>query len=458
MIGKINKKYKTLKEETDNENFELIGLRSLVNGLEKDRNLLRAEIERIKPEQAISIAAKSHDTLDGFIGALTSLVAKNLGDAKELTIFKTISKNEKANNPLIHYVTDNYSELFMVFSESGGEILNSEIPTNESLPGAKFGVRNISVENHHTELHIIGELGLTTKNRSRKPIGTIKLITRRIDREKEISKKMATEMLKAKVAGVSLDTINVKEALSNRMPQRLDTKKCFLELACRLGTESEHVGVLKISFNTHGVDINDKIGIWEHLTASTSQHIAQAIRGQNFQERAIKDGLTGLYNKRYMLEFLEESFANTKDIHTDLSLIMIDIDHFKAVNDTYGHMTGDIVLKGVAEEIANAARTTDVAFRYGGEEMGFILTAQNAKNAMNLANRVRKKIEKQSFVGEKGDIVKVTISLGVSHYTDDMTSYEDLISRSDEALYYSKEHGRNMAVAWGKKKMSIRKN
>ncbi|MHC4872267.1 MAG: GGDEF domain-containing protein [Planctomycetota bacterium] len=457
-LGTLFKNYNTMQAEYEDDKFEFTGLKNLVEGLEKDRNLLRMELERIKPEQALSSAAQAHDTLDDFIASLTSLVARNLSDAREMTIFKTDEQREVRNIPMAHYRTDNSSELFLVFTAGGGEILEAEISENSSIPASKFGIRNINVENHHTEIHISAELGFTTADRRRKPVGNVRFKAKRINQESETDKNTAKDILKAQVASVSLDSINVNEALTTRMPQRFDSKREILELACRLGTESEHIGIVKVSFNTRGIDINEKVQVWEHLTASSAQHIARAIRGQGFQERAIKDGLTGLYNKSYMLECLESSFENTRENGVDLSLIMIDIDHFKSVNDTYGHMTGDIVLKGVAGEIASAARATDVAFRYGGEEMGFILSGQNARKALNLANRVRKKIEKQSFVGEKGDIIKVTISLGVSHYTEDMKTHEDLISRSDQALYYSKENGRNLAVAWGSKKMSVRKS
>lgn len=457
LIGVFNRKYRDIKIRYNEDKFELNGLQNLVEGLEKDRKLLRAEIERLKPEQALSLTAKAHDTLDGFISSLTSLIGRNLSDAREMTIFKAV-KDSEDNIPLAHYNRDPSSELFMVFTPAGSEIMAKELQVGTPINAGKFGIRSITVENHHTETHITAELGFTVEDRSRKAIGNVRYIAARINREEEVDKKVAKDMLKAKVATTVIDSINVEEALTHRMPQRFDSQREMLEISCRLGTENEHIGVVKVWFNITGVDLKEKVGIWEHLIASTSRHIAQAIRGQVFQERAIKDGLTGLYNKSYMIECLSNAFQNTIESGVDLSLIMIDIDHFKSVNDTYGHMTGDIVLKGVAHVISSAARATDVAFRYGGEEMGFILSGQNARKALTLANRVRKMVEKQSFVGEKGDIIKVTISLGVSHYTDDMDSYEELVSRADQALYYSKENGRNMAVAWGNKKMSVRKN
>lgn len=181
------------------------------------------------------------------------------------------------------------------------------------------------------------------------------------------------------------------------------------------------------------------------------------MRGHGFQMRAIKDGLTGLYNKSYMWEKLEAAFQSACETGMELSVVMVDIDKFKNVNDTYGHQTGDIILKGVAEVMANAARASDFVFRYGGEEMGFILSGQNARKALSMANRVRKKVEEEKHVGEKGDILSVTISLGVSHFSKDLETAEELLSRADQALYHAKENGRNMAVAWGHKKMSVRR-
>jgi diguanylate cyclase (GGDEF)-like protein len=318
----------------------------------------------------------------------------------------------------------------------------------EPLKSRKFGVRNVEIKEHNTETVVTGELGFTLPNRIRKTVGKVKLNLPKADLDLTTDIEQAKERLKSEILSVHMDNENVEEALTRPLPQRFDTARNILDISCKMGTESEIIGVIKVGFDTDGIDIKERIEIWEPLLASASNHVARALRGQGFQERAIKDGLTGLYNKSYMLDSLQAAFERSIESGEDLSLIMIDIDHFKGVNDTYGHMTGDIILKGVAQLMASAARATDIAFRYGGEEMGFILSGQNARKALTLANRVREKVEKAVFTGEKRETISVTISLGVAHHTKDMKSADELLSRADEALYYSKEHGRNQATAW----------
>ena len=160
----------------------------------------------------------------------------------------------------------------------------------------------------------------------------------------------------------------------------------------------------------------------------------------------IIDGLTGAHNKRYFLEFLEREIARCSRYGRPLSLLIFDIDHFKKINDTHGHLTGDTVLKGVSETLKQTLRATSTAYRYGGEEIAIILPLSSREDARTFAERLRKKIEAQSFTSETGQKLKVTVSLGAAEYGNEMTDFKELISQADTALYRAKQSGRNQTV------------
>jgi diguanylate cyclase (GGDEF)-like protein len=125
---------------------------------------------------------------------------------------------------------------------------------------------------------------------------------------------------------------------------------------------------------------------------------------------------------------------------------MADIDHFKAINDTYGHQAGDAVLRGVGAMISEMVRSTDVAGRYGGEEFVLIQPQNAIDGAEVLAGRIREAVEAASFLEPGGSEIKVTMSLGVAEYRSEMTSPEDLVGAADHALYAAKDRGRNRVI------------
>lgn len=161
---------------------------------------------------------------------------------------------------------------------------------------------------------------------------------------------------------------------------------------------------------------------------------------------AIKDGLTRIYNRRYFMEAIEKEFDYNIRNHVGLGLILFDIDHFKEVNDTYGHPAGDFILKHLAQLIENEARGYDLFARYGGEEFVFMMRGGTAEAAMALAERVRRSIESHTFHYDDVDL-KVTASLGVSFWAgeDAITSADELIDAADRQLYEAKHTGRNCA-------------
>lgn len=168
---------------------------------------------------------------------------------------------------------------------------------------------------------------------------------------------------------------------------------------------------------------------------------------------SVVDGLTGLYNRRHFEYNLEREFLRIKRYPSELSLAMIDIDHFKNVNDTYGHQFGDYVLKEISNIIASSFRKTDMIYRYGGEELTIILTETSLEAAVIPLERLREKVESHKF-SYNGQETHLTISIGVSYSFVDIQSQEDLVEAADKALYKAKEDGRNKLVAFGHEKFN----
>jgi len=154
------------------------------------------------------------------------------------------------------------------------------------------------------------------------------------------------------------------------------------------------------------------------------------------------DPLTGLYNRQAILGKLHELINHAKRYKEDFSLSMLDIDHFKKVNDRYGHLTGDEVLEKIASLIYRNMRDTDIVGRYGGEEFIIILPQADSSAAMVVAERIRNIIENAEMKDSAGNVFAITVSLGLSIWEQGEDAYS-LISRADEALYNAKENGRN---------------
>lgn len=163
--------------------------------------------------------------------------------------------------------------------------------------------------------------------------------------------------------------------------------------------------------------------------------------------QAIRDPLTGLFNRRYLEESLEREIAKSKRHKTPLGLIMLDIDHFKVFNDTYGHLAGDVVLTNLSDVLVTYSRREDIACRYGGEEFVLVLPGTSVGVAKHRAEELRNIVESRKSVKyEKEKLPSVTISLGVAVLPEHGTSREKLLAVADEALYSAKNAGRNKVV------------
>ncbi|WP_206019659.1 sensor domain-containing diguanylate cyclase [Pseudomaricurvus alkylphenolicus] len=157
------------------------------------------------------------------------------------------------------------------------------------------------------------------------------------------------------------------------------------------------------------------------------------------------DKLTGLFNRGYWQEKLSEAVQLHARYETAHSLILFDIDHFKRVNDSYGHQAGDEVIRQVADSAAQSARVMDVVGRYGGEEFGIILPETDAEGARVLGERLRQEVETLQIPFEREQLT-VTISLGIASLNSSMLDEDKWLQAADEALYQAKEQGRNQVV------------
>ena len=171
------------------------------------------------------------------------------------------------------------------------------------------------------------------------------------------------------------------------------------------------------------------------------------VEGLNSQLETISriDGLTGLYNRRYWQERFEREFKLSSRNKSAMSLIMLDIDHFKAVNDCYGHLTGDEVIRNISDIIRKSVRETDIAGRYGGEEFVVLLPDTLCANAVTVAERIRKSVMSTLVKYEEHELT-YTCSLGVAEKIPTYTRPQMWIEASDKALYVAKESGRNKVV------------
>ena len=194
---------------------------------------------------------------------------------------------------------------------------------------------------------------------------------------------------------------------------------------------------------THFVSVTEDI--------SVRKAVEEKIRVLNseLEQLAMTDFLTGLFNRRFFIQRSTDEVKRAKRNAEPLALLMLDFDEFKKVNDTFGHETGDLALQQVASVMSTSLREIDILGRMGGEEFAVLLPNTSLEEALLLAERVRQSIENISFEKIKGEL-KITASIGVASFTDEMSDIDDLIRNADNALYQAKANGRNCVVAYNK--------
>lgn len=201
----------------------------------------------------------------------------------------------------------------------------------------------------------------------------------------------------------------------------------YMQQSCTMGPLREENNVIKYLF-------------------ITVQDVTEITDFENkLLDMSIKDGLTGVFNRRFFDGRLKEEFERHKRHARPLSLIFLDIDFFKEINDKYGHQCGDFILKSLSKKVADEIRKIDILARYGGEEFCCLLLETDLPVAFHVAERLRKIIAEHKF-NFRNHSIRITISLGISELKEGIDSPDVLLKKSDDALYKAKRTGRNKAV------------
>lgn len=216
-----------------------------------------------------------------------------------------------------------------------------------------------------------------------------------------------------------------------------------------LAAQGETLGILYIECPTSLIAVDTERNLENlQLLAETA---AMSIAGLNLRSRlehqSIRDGLTDLFNRHFMEISLDREVRRAARNHTELSVLMLDVDHFKQFNDTYGHEAGDLILRGVGDIFRRSVRSEDIICRYGGEEFIVILPDTGQEAAMERAETIRSEVSRMRMRFHGDALREVTISIGVAVYPLSGETLEELLRASDRALYAAKHAGRNQVVA-----------
>jgi len=208
------------------------------------------------------------------------------------------------------------------------------------------------------------------------------------------------------------------------------------------------LGVLEIVNKiNHEPFTKDDLALILRIVDHAAIAIERAALYQKMAELSVTDDLTKLFNTRYLNRTLEIELARSLRHHTSLSLIFMDIDHFKNINDNYGHLVGSKLLVEMGQLLLKSLRTVDIVARYGGDEFVMVLPQTSPKNAIQIAERMRRSIEHNVFLKKDGYSFKITASFGVASYPESARSKEDLMKLADEAMYRVKNQTRNGVYA-----------
>ncbi|MBI4209859.1 MAG: diguanylate cyclase [Deltaproteobacteria bacterium] len=247
---------------------------------------------------------------------------------------------------------------------------------------------------------------------------------------------------------------NLKEIRKQRLvlSKEFPLGGVFSLLLVPLISQKEKIGGLVFMSSKPGAFTDFELHFFELLGHQVSMAMENAKIHQTVEEMAITDGLTGLYNHRHFKQLLEQEFRRVQRYQEPLSLILVDVDFFKKVNDQYGHPAGDALLRQMASLLRQQLRQVDFVARYGGEEFVLLLPKTDRRNCFELAERLRKRVEKEIFhyAGSQpgqGEIItfQVTVSLGCATFPQDASNPSELLERTDRALYAAKQSGRNRA-------------
>ncbi len=216
-------------------------------------------------------------------------------------------------------------------------------------------------------------------------------------------------------------------------------------LCVPLAAHGRTLGVLSVSCEeaNESAQLDMHSGILERLAEISSMWLAGLNLLQHLENESIRDGLTNLFNRRFMEIALDRELRLATRKMSALSLLMLDIDHFKRLNDTFGHEAGDEVLRGVGKILSESVRSEDIACRYGGEEFLVILPATEAETALMRAEDIRERVASMRLASQGTPLKDITVSIGVSTFPRAGKTVGDLVGAADRALYAAKIGRRN---------------
>jgi diguanylate cyclase (GGDEF)-like protein len=229
----------------------------------------------------------------------------------------------------------------------------------------------------------------------------------------------------------------------------LESLGCGSALIIPLVVSNKVIGSMQLFAAEHDAFTREDAQLFWMLTLVAENQLTRDYENEGLIRFAFTDFLTGLKTRGYFEQQLELEMKRAERKRTPIALLMLDLDHFKSLNDTYGHHVGDQVLRDVSAVLMKDLREVDTAARYGGEEFVIVLPETNTAGALQVANRIRRGVEQAKFfAGSPRQVEHLTISIGIAIFDQDAQSKRELIEAADAALYAAKSQGRNQVLTY----------
>jgi two-component system cell cycle response regulator len=260
---------------------------------------------------------------------------------------------------------------------------------------------------------------------------------------------LATDRPDLVVLGRRLPDMDALELLPRLKSNELDFVPVLV--ASETGSTAERVHGLQVGADDYiglPCDPAELLARAKALLRSKSSHDRIRKLQQQLEQMVVSDPLTGLHNRRFLMDRLVQEMQRSDRHDMPLALAMVDLDGFQPINDQFGHVLGDKVLRAVANAISKSVRVSDIAARYGGDEFAIVLPQTPAEGAMRVCERILRTISELTLQNDQGLTVKLTASMGLAYYpAEEVDTAEDLVHSADGALYGAKRSGKNRFTA-----------